>query len=145
MAAIHVIKRTNTEVILKCYKTDSTGGTIDILLNSAEVTGANEVFTDGECKLTIKALYWGCKKDKQLDVTRIVPEDPTGVHSHYYLLNTGAYEYKGFVDNAYSTKGIRLQGDGPFHCMLVLGKNGWKTKIEMAEFGPYDDPNQLGQ
>lgn len=145
MAMIHVLKRTNTEVILKCYRTDAAGGSIDILLNGAEVTGANEVFTDGVCQLNIKSIYWGCKKDKQLDITRIVPEDPSGIHSHYYLLNTGVHVYEHFVDNAYSTKGIRLTGDGPFHCILVLGKNGWKTKIETAEFGAYDDPTQVGQ
>lgn len=145
MAAIHVLKRTNAEVILKCYKTDSTGGTIDITLAGTEVTADSEVFTEGECKLTIKSIYWGCKKDKQLDITRIVPEDATGVHSHYYLINTGYYVYEHFVDNAYSTKGIRLVGDGPFHCILVLGKTGWKSKIETAEFSVYDNPNQLGQ
>jgi hypothetical protein len=145
MSQIHVLKRTNTEVILKCYGTEAQGATIDILLDSADVTGTNEVFTEGTCSLTIKAVYWGCKKDKHLDITRIVPAAPTGVHSHYFLLNAGYYEYKGFVDNTYSTSGIRLVGDGLFHCILILGKNGWKTKIEMAEFGAYDDPTQVGQ
>ena len=93
--------------------------------------------------MSIKAIYWGAKKDKQIDITRIVPEDPSGVHSHYYLLNAGSYQYQGFVDEVYGEKAIRIIGDGPFHVMLVLGKKGWKTKIQPEQFGQYDNPNEI--
>jgi hypothetical protein len=155
MALIHSIKRTNTEAVLKTYITASNGGTIDIDPTAYYLTGPNEVHVPGVSAVTIKAIYWGCKKDKQLDITRVVPTTPqfeddhewdaSGIHSHYYLLNAGFYEYKGFVDNTYATKPIRLIGDGPFHCTLVLGKTGWKTKIEIDQFGAYDDPTKLGE
>lgn len=155
MARIHSIKRTNTEVVLKVYVTDSSGGTVDLDPTASYITGPNEIYTANSCSLVIKGLFWGCKKDKQLDITRVVPTSPqfpsdtewdaAGVHSHYYLINAGSYDYKGFVDNTYSTKPIRLIGDGPFHCILVLGKNGWKTKLEPDQFGAYDDPTQVGR
>jgi hypothetical protein len=155
MAAIHSIKRTNTEAVLKCYRTDANGATIDIDPTAYYITGANEVYNPATCGLTIKAIYWGAKKDKQIDITRVVPTTPqfdgdhewdaSGVHSHYYLINSGYYEYKGFVDNTYARKPIRIVGDGPFHVTLVLGKIGWKTKIEIDQFGAYDDPNVVGQ
>jgi hypothetical protein len=155
MALIHSIKRTNTEAVLKTYRTEANGGTIDIDPAAWYITGSNEVYTAGQCGLTIKAIYWGAKKDKQVDITRVVPTsaqfvgdlewDVSGIHSHYYLINAGYYEYKGFVDNTYATKPIRIIGDGPFHVTLVLGKIGWKTKIEIDQFGAYDDPTQVGQ
>jgi hypothetical protein len=154
MAQIHLIKRTNTEVVLKTYSTAAGGATIDVIPSEWYITGPNEEYTEGKCSLSIKAIYWGCKKDKQLDITRIVPTTPqfpgdlewdaSGVHSHYYLLNAGHYDYQGFVDNTYASKPIRLIGDGPFHCIIVLGKNGWKTKLEPDQFAAYDDPTQVG-
>lgn len=155
MSQVHVIKRTNTEVVLKCYTTNPSGSTIDIALDSNLITGSNEVYTSGKSLLSVKALYWGTKSGKHIDITRIVPTtdpgggdtewDPSGIHSHYYLMEAGSYEYKGFVDNVYSRFPIRMIGDGQFHCIMVLGKIGWKTKIEIDQFGAYDDPNQTGQ
>ena len=126
MAAIHYLKKSHNEAIVKCYKTDSAGGTIDVLLSDLAAEG--ETFNANTAVVTIKEIFWGAKKDKQLDLTRIVPEDPSGVHSHYYFINAGAHEFKGFTDNTYSNKNIRIIGDGPFHMILKLTKVSGYTK-----------------
>jgi len=120
MAEIHVLKNTEHEVVLKCYKTDSSGGIIDILL--ADLALPDETFDPATAKVSVQEIYWGAKKDKQIDITRVVPEDPNGVHGHYYLLNTGSYDFNGFVDDTYASKDIRIIGDGPFHIILKLKK-----------------------
>lgn len=120
MAEIHYLKRSHNEAVLKCYKTDANGGTINVALSSLVSSG--ETFDSNTAVVTIKEIYWGAKKDKQIDITRVVPEDPSGVHGHYYLLGTGSYDYVGFVDDTYSNKDIRIIGDGPFHVIIKLGK-----------------------
>ena len=120
MAEIHVLKNSEHEAVLKCYKTDSNGGTIDILL--ADLALPNETFDASIAKVSIQEIYWGAKKDKQIDITRVVPDDPNGVHGHYYLLNAGSYDFNGFVDDTYGSKDIRIVGDGPFHVILKLKK-----------------------
>jgi hypothetical protein len=141
MALIHVLKLTEGEAVLKCYITDSNGGTIDINL-STWLTRPNEVYDPLTSKAFIKGIYWGVKSNKNIDLTRII--SPTEVHGHYYLTNTGFYDYAGFVDNVYSEKDIRIISDGAFHVTLVLTKTGWKNKIEEWQFGSYDDPNVVG-
>lgn len=126
MAEIHVLKNTEHEAVLKCYKTDSNGGTINIAL--ADLALDHETFDANTAEVTIQEIYWGAKKDKQIDITRVVPEDPSGVHGHYYLLNAGSYDYNGFVDDTYASKDIRIIGDGPFHAILKLKKTaGYNT------------------
>lgn len=135
MSSIHVLKQTNKEVILKCYKNVAEGGSIDIVRSDSKVALPGETYDSLKCKLTIRAIYWGTKPNKQLDITRIVPTTPqyvgdteydaSGIHSHYFLMNSGSYQFQGFVDSAYGAHDIRITGDGPFHCILVLGKEGW--------------------
>jgi hypothetical protein len=120
MALVHYLKRSHNEAVLKCYRTDSAGGTLDISL--ADLAAPGETFDANTASVTIKEIFWGVKKDKQLDITRIVPEDPSGVHGHYYLIGAGEYEFKGFTDNTYADKDIRIIGDGPFHAILKLTK-----------------------
>ena len=125
MALIHVLKNTEHEAVLKCYRTDSSGGQIDI--NLADLALPEETFDPATAQVTIQEIYWGAKKDKQIDITRVVPEDPSGVHGHYYLLNAGSYDYNGFVDDTYADKDIRIIGDGPFHVILKLKKTSGYT------------------
>lgn len=120
MAEVHYLKRSRNEAVLKCYKTASNGGTIDIPLSTLAADG--ETFDANTAVVTIREIFWGAKKDKQIDITRIVPEDPSGVHGHYYLLGAGSYNFVGFVDNTYENKDIRIIGDGPFHVIIKLGK-----------------------
>ena len=143
MALKHILKLTESEAIIKCYRNDSSGGTIDISLQN-DLTRSNEVYVPTVSKVSIKAIYWGTKQNKQLDIVRIVPEDITGVHSHYYFANSGSYEFGGFVDNIYAEKDIRVIGDGAFHVIFVLSKSGWNNKIETWAYGPYDDINAVG-
>ena len=162
MALKHIIKHTETEIVLKCYVTDSGGGTVDLsLLN--EMTKATQDFIvpvsvpnesgDGGIgpfvdytgsRVYITGLWWGLKKDKQLDITRII--NPVGpvLHGHYYLIGAGFYEFGDFSDRVYANKDLRLVFDGPGHCIIRLRKEGWAPKIETAQFSIYDDVTQVG-
>jgi hypothetical protein len=160
MALKHILKHTETEIVFKCYITDSGGGTVDLSLES-DMTKSTQVYVaptsvpdESSNGLTlpeytgshvvIVGLWWGMKKDKQLDITRIV--NPTGpvLHSHYYLLNTGVYDFREFGDRIYANKDIRLVFDGPGHCIIRLRKNGWASKIENERFGAADDVSVVG-
>lgn len=120
MALVHYLKKSHNEAVLKCYRTDAGGGTIDISLADLAATG--ETFDANTAVVTIKEIFWGAKKDKQIDLTRVVPSDPSGVHGHYYFTNSGFHQYIGFTDDAYGSKDLRIVGDGPFHMILKLTK-----------------------
>jgi hypothetical protein len=158
MALKHIIKHTETEIVLKCYITESSGGNVDISVET-NCTKSTQVYvaptsvpdeTGGGLfdytgsRVYITGLWWGLKKDKQLDVTRII--NPTGpvLHGHYYLINSGFYDYKDFSDRVYANRDIRLTFDGPGHCILRLRKEGWNPKVETAVFGPYDNESVVG-
>lgn len=139
MADIHVLKLTEQEAVLKIYSTDSAGTTMSIALST--LTRANEVFVNGISGVAIKAMHWGVKQNKQLDVGHIVGGLMEG---HYYLGNTGSYNFQGFTDNAYDHADLHLIADGPFHLIIHLTKYGWQNKLEPEFFGPYDNPNVVG-
>lgn len=120
MATIHYLKRSKTEAVVKCYTTNSGGGTINVALSSIASNG--ETFNANDAFVTIREIFWGSKKDKQIDVTRIVPSDPAGTHGHYFFINTGHYDFNGFVDDTYANSDIQITGDGAFHVILKLGK-----------------------
>ena len=160
MALKHILKHTETEIVLKCYITDNAGGNIDISVQNdctktvtqAYVTPTsipnetNDGFFDYTgSRVYITGLWWGLKKDKQLDITRIV--NPVGpvLHGHYYLLGSGSYDSKDFSDRVYSNRDIRLIFDGPGHCIVRLRKEGWAPKIETAQFSVYDDITKVGE
>jgi len=159
MANIHILKNTNSEAVLKVYTTESSGDTIEIDLETVltaptqtYVTGANDSSeVDGHfatytgSHVFISGLFWGLKKDKQLDVTRLlVPatqNDPAVYHGHYYLINGGDYDFKqhGFVDRVYADKNIVLIFDGAGHCIIKLDKIGWANHHQPDTYGIYDD------
>lgn len=142
MSLKHIVKLTTQEAALKCYIIDTNGGTIDISLQN-DLTTSTEVYDAVKSKVSIKAMYWGLKNNKQMDVSRITAP-PNGLHGHYYLSGTGSYVYEGFVDNVYPEKDIRITMDGPGHLMILLSKQGWHSKIETAEFSVYDNTNVVG-
>lgn len=157
MASRHILKNTETEIVFKCYVTDSAGGTVDISLET-NCTKASQVYvaptsvpdesSDGffeynGSRVYITGLWWGLKKDKQLDICRVVTP-PNNVHNHYYLINSGFYEYNDFADRIYANKDIRLIFDGPGHCIIRLRKEGWNSKVETAVFGAYDNESVVG-
>ena len=160
MSKIHVLKNSETEAVLKIYTTESAGETIDVSLNTwlttpkqVYVTGTNDSpETDGHfaqytgSHVYITGIWWGLKKDKQLDIQRIIDAGTNTVHSHYYLINAGQYEFDhhGFADRIYANKDIRLIFDGPGHCILKLRKIGWNSKVETAVFGIYDNESVVG-
>lgn len=158
MSLKHIIKHTETEIVFKCYVTNSAGGDVDISVQN-DCTKSTQVYvaplsvpdeTGGALvnytgsRVYITGIWWGLKKDKQLDITRIL--NPTGpvLHSHYYLLNAGYYDYDDFSDRVYANKDIRLSFDGPGHCILRLRKEGWNPKVETVVFGPYDNESVVG-
>jgi hypothetical protein len=162
MALKHIIKHSETEIVFKCYITDNGGGTVDLSLQN-DMTKSTQVYTAPTSvpdetgggffdytgsRVYITGIWWGLKKDKQLDITRIV--NPTGpvLHGHYYLTNAGFYDFStsggGFADRVYANKDIRLVFDGPGHCIIRLRKQGWVDKIEPVYFGSYDDPTVVG-
>lgn len=160
MSKIHILKNSETEAVVKFYTTEPSGETIDFSLETwlttskqVYVAGANDsAETDGHfaqytgSHVFITGIWWGLKKDKQLDITRIIdPVAPT-LHSHYYLINGGQYEFDhhGFADRIYAHKDFRLTFDGPGHCILKLRKLGWNPKVETANFGPYDNESVVG-
>ncbi len=108
MSLKHIIKHTETEIVFKCYVTDSAGGNGDLAVET-DMTKSTQVYvapasvpdeTGGSLvqytgsRVYITGIWWGLKKDKQLDITRIL--NPTGpvLHSHYYLLNAGFYDFE---------------------------------------------------
>lgn len=160
MSKIHVLKNSETEAVIKVYTTESAGESIDVSLQTWLTTSKQEYVsgsndspeTDGHfaqytgSHVFITGIWWGLKKDKQLDITRIIdPVAPT-LHSHYYLINAGQYEFDhhGFADRIYANKDFRLVFDGPGHCILKLRKLGWNPKVETAVFGAYDNETQVG-
>ena len=124
MASIHQLKNTPQETVLKIYSTLN-GETIDIALDSPKVANNSQRFVGSQSQVHIKEIYWGAKKDKQIDISRI--DDPVAntVHGHYYLINTGQLVFNGFTDNVYANSNIRITADGPFHVILKLHKNGY--------------------
>ena len=159
MSTKHILKNSETEIVFKCYITDSAGGNVDISIQNdctkttqVYVTGTNDSpETDGHfatyegSRVYITGIWWGLKKDKQLDITRIINATGPVLHSHYYLLGAGVYDYPDFTDRIYANKDIRLTFDGPGHCIIRLRKEGWNPKVETAQFGSYDDETQVGQ
>ena len=160
MATKHIIKHTETEIVFKCYITDPAGGTVDISVQN-DMTKSTQVYVTPDSipdettgnfvsytgsRAMITGIWWGLKKDKQLDIVKVV--DPVGpvLHNHYYLIGSGAYDFGGadFSDRVYANKDIRLIFDGPGHCILRLRKEGWAPKIETAQFGQYDNVNAVG-
>ena len=121
MASKHVLKLTQQEAVVKIYITDSAGGTVDLDI-STDLKLASETFDASTAEVNISEIFWGAKKDKQIDLSRI--DDPVAntVHGHYYLLNSGHYKFDGFVDNVYANSDFRVTGDGPFHVLLKLRK-----------------------
>jgi len=160
MSKIHVLKNSETEAVLKVYTVESSGESIDISLetwltttkqvyvagavDSSEIDGHYGLYTGSHVYVT--GIWWGLKKDKQLDITRIVDPVAPSLHSHYYLINAGQYEFDhhGFADRIYAHKDFRLIFDGPGHCILKLRKIGWVPKVETAVFGPYDNQSVVG-
>lgn len=125
MAQVHVLKKTENEVVLKCYINEAGGGVITIPLNGEYIKLDNETFVLNQSLVTIRELFWGAKKDKQIDLTRVANTAANTVHGHYYLLNSGSYDFDGFVDNTYANSSIRIIADGSFHLIMKLGKQGY--------------------
>lgn len=121
MAAKHILTNSIHEATIKVYLSDAAGGVVDISLDT-DIKKSNETFNRSNAIVTIKEVYWGAKKDKQIDISRIDDPIANTVHGHYYLINTGFYDYVGFVDNVYANSDIRITADGPFHVIMKLGK-----------------------
>lgn len=158
MSLKHIIKHTETEIVFKCYITDSAGGIVDLSVQNdmtkstqsyvaptsvpSEIAGNFVDYTGS--RVVITGIWWGLKVGKQLDISRIIEPTAPVLHGHYYLVDAGSYEYSDFSDRVYANKDIRLNFDGPGHCIIRLRKEGWAPKIETAYFGQYDNASVVG-
>lgn len=124
MAEKHIIKLTEQEAVVKLYTANSSGNTITVSLES-DLTKSGETYVAGQSQVTIKKIFWGTKNNKHIDLRRGVIASPGTWHGHYYLVNSGSYDFVGFVDNLYATGDIQVVSDGEFHMMLLLSKGGW--------------------
>jgi len=122
MAAVHTLKKTRNEVVLKIYRTDNGGGTEQIELDSDKIKLDNETFVGADAEVTITEIYWGTKPNKHVDISRVNDPVANTIHGHYYLQGAGHYDYNGFADDVYSNGAVRVTGDGPFHVILKLTK-----------------------
>jgi hypothetical protein len=159
MSKIHILKNTETEAVVKVYTTEQPD-TIDLDLETwlttptqVYVPGSNDASeTDGHfaqytgSHVFITGIWWGLKVGKQLDIQRVIDPVTPIVHSHYYLVNAGEYnfDHHGFADRIYANKDIRFVFDGPGHCILKLRKMGWQSKVETAQFSIYDNTTVVG-
>jgi len=126
MANKHILKLTDTEAVLKLYTTSPTGNTIDISLQT-DLTANGQTWV-GNAHVGIQYIAWGAKKDKEIDITRIITPANNEVHGHYYLINAGVMDFngQGFVDDVYASKDIRVTLDGEGHVIIKLRKqHGW--------------------
>ena len=160
MSNKHILKHSETEVILKVYTTNSSGEDVDISLQN-DLTKSTQEYVAGSADIdettngdyaqytgshvVITGIWWGAKSGKQIDIMRIV--GPSSLHNHYYLINGGTLDYRasGFADRIYAHKDIRVSfvgGEG--FVILRLTKQGWNPKVETATFSIYDDTSAVG-
>lgn len=126
MANIHYLKRAIGEAVVKIYTTESAGETVE--LDIANLGNGDETFDANNAIVTIKEIYWGAKKDKQIDISR-KERGGSDVHGHYYFIGAGSYDFDGFVDDVYPERNIQVLIDGPGHVILKLNKTAGYTQI----------------
>ena len=119
MANIHYLKRAAGEAVVKIYTTQSAGATIE--LDIANLVAENETFDANTAHVAIREIYWGAKKDKQIDISR-KQRGGSDVHGHYYFTDSGSYDFTGFVDDVYAGRNFQILLDGPGHVLLKLIK-----------------------
>ena len=119
MANIHYFKITRGEAVIQVYETNSAGGSHEI--DIANLVTPDETFDASTADVCVKEIFWGAKKDKQIDISR-KERGGTDVHGHYYFLGAGSYNYDGFVDNSYSERNILVTLDGPGHVIIRVNK-----------------------
>ena len=119
MANIHYFKKSNTEAVIQVYTTESAGGSYEVDIANLATTG--ETFNAATANVCITEIFWGAKKDKQIDISR-KERGGSDVHGHYYFINAGSYNYDGFVDNSYSERNILVTFDGPGHVIIKVSK-----------------------
>ena len=119
MANIHYLKRVKGEAVIQVYETGSSGASHEI--DIANLATDDETFDASSADVSVKEIFWGCKKDKQVDISR-KERGGSDVHGHYYFLGAGSYKYVGFVDNSYPDRNILVTFDGPGHVILKVSK-----------------------
>ena len=119
MANIHYLKRTRGEAVIQVYEAGSSGASHEI--DIANLATDDETFDASTAEVSIKEIFWGAKKDKQIDISR-KERGGSDVHGHYYFINSGSYDYVGFVDNSYPDRNILVAFDGPGHVIIKVSK-----------------------
>lgn len=135
MAAIHVLKNTNTQATLKVYR--DTAGTETITLASLAL--ASEEIS-GTPLVNIRSIMFGMKPNSHIIVQRDSAGTPEG---EIYLTSSGFFDFagNGFVDNSYNSLNIQVVFSNEGSVIIDLSKfAGYKTKVQPAEFSVYDNP-----
>lgn len=134
MASI-LIKNTNTQAVLKVYR--DTAGTETITLASLAL--ASEEIS-GTPTVNIRGIMFGMTPTSNVVVQRDVSGTPKG---KIYLCSTGYVDFagNGYADNTYNDRNIQIVFSAEGTVIIDLAKvNGYKTRLQPAEFSVYDNP-----
>lgn len=136
MSAIHILKNTNTQTVLKVYR--DTAGTETITLASLAL--ASEEIS-GTPLVNIRAIMFGMKPNSHIVVQRDAAGTPEG---EIYLTSAGFFDFagNGYSDNTYNDRNIQVVFSNEGTIIIDLAKvKGYKTRLQPAEFSVYDNPN----
>ena len=136
MAAIHIIKNTGTQTVLKVYR--ETAGTETISLSSLALP-TEEI--SGTPLVNIRSIMFGMKSNSNI----VVQRDNGGVaEGEIYLTSSGFFDFagNGFADSSYNDKNIQIVFSSEGTVFIDVAKvKGFKPKLQPAQFSVYDDPS----
>lgn len=131
-----ILKKAKHEVVVKFSNTAGTASeTFDLDVDALLSTEVIE----GTVKVNMTEVSWSGAAGSSFTLTRnSVQIFAAGEHPATII-------FSGYVDGINNTSDIVASLTGNVHVYLTLRKNsGFETKIETAQFGPYDDPNARG-
>lgn len=133
----HILKVTERDAVVKV------GGTTgsDTIVLATDLLTSREV-ANGPQVVTIKQIFWCGAVDGSISITRNSVDIAT-----IYAGSNSQLDFADsmFVDNVESQSDIVVTITNAAFCWIHLVKNsGYNLKIENAQFGQYDDPNQVG-
>ncbi len=136
MSAIHILKNTNSNAVVKVYR--DTAGTETVTLDSLAL--ASEELS-GTRTVNIRGIMYGMKPNSNIVIQRDVAGTPEG---EIYVNGSGVFDFyaNGFADSTYNDRNIQVVFSNEGTVFLMLSKvSGYKTKLQPEQFSVYDDPN----
>lgn len=134
-----ILKKTAQEAAVKVAGTD---GSATISLADDLLPASQALTVGGTPTVNIISAHWTGAVSSTITIVRnsvtvlsIPADQPTQLD----------FEGMGFVDTISNTSDIVVTITGTAQVYLVLRKvEGYSSKVELAWFGQYDDPNQVG-